>query len=115
MTTPLQRIAKVFNKAVIPLLDVPVIGSKLAGSMATITYVGRRSGKTFTAPVNYTRKGDDSIIIGVMAADQKSWWRNFYPDPHPITVTTGGRSRSGSAVAQRDPKLGTRVKVTFDD
>lgn len=112
--TTFQRIAKIANKAVFPILNAPVIGQKLSGSMATISYVGRRSGKEFSAPVAYTRKDDRTLTIGVAAPDQKSWWRNFYPDGGPITVDIGGVSRTGTAVAQRDDERGTRVTVTFD-
>ncbi|GAB19402.1 hypothetical protein GOEFS_083_00340 [Gordonia effusa NBRC 100432] len=109
-----QNAAKVFNKAVTPLLNAPVVGDRLSKSMAVISYTGRRSGKTFSTPVNYQKKGDDTLIIGVMLPDSKTWWRNFYPDPGPITVTIGDAARNGTALAQRDEKRGVRVKVTFD-
>ncbi|MFW0791494.1 nitroreductase/quinone reductase family protein [Gordonia sp. CPCC 205333] len=109
-----QNAAKVFNKAVTPLLSAPVVGDRLAKSMAVISYTGRRTGKTFSTPVNYQKRDDDSLIIGVMMPDSKTWWRNFYPDPAPITVAIGDTARTGTAVAQRDEKRGVRVKVTFE-
>lgn len=109
-----QRVSRIVNKLVTPLMNVPIVGGQLSRTMAVISYTGRRSGKTFTFPVNYLGKGDDTLTVGVMMPDRKTWWRNFYPDPAPISVTIGGRTRTGTAVAQRDPDRGVRVKVTFD-
>ena len=44
-----------------------------------ITYTGRRSGRTFTIPVAYRRRGDE-IEIAANMPDAKTWWRNFLGD-----------------------------------
>ncbi|GAB11414.1 hypothetical protein GOARA_068_00730 [Gordonia araii NBRC 100433] len=108
-----QRAAKLANTVFAPLLSAPVLGPVLSRSMAEISYVGRKSGRPITLIVSYRRKGDDVVLIGVAAADQKTWWRNFYPDGAPITVHLDGRDRTGFAVARRDER-GTSVKVTLD-
>ncbi len=107
-----QRIAKTINAVVTPLLHVPWIGARLSRSVAVITYIGRRSGATFSTPVNYVRDGD-ALTIGVMMPERKNWWRNFYPEAAPISVTIGGVERHGTAVAERD-ETGARVKVVLD-
>ncbi len=109
-----QRIAKTVNKVVTPLLHAPVIGGRLSKSVAVISYTGRRSGKTFSTPVNYLRSDDGTLTIGVMMPDRKTWWRNFHPDSAPITVNIGGAERAGIALAQRDDEGGVRVEVTLD-
>ncbi|NMO01511.1 nitroreductase family deazaflavin-dependent oxidoreductase [Gordonia sp. TBRC 11910] len=109
-----QRVLRAANKVVTPLLHAPVVGGQLSRSMAIITYTGRRSGKTFSTPVNYLAKGDDTLVIGVMMSERKNWWRNFDPGPAPITVTIGGIDRTGTGVVKRGHDGVVRVKVTFD-
>ncbi|MFT4200348.1 hypothetical protein [Gordonia sp. (in: high G+C Gram-positive bacteria)] len=110
--TVFQRVAAAANRVVIPLMSAPVIGGALGKSMTEVSYTGRRSGKHVKLVVAYQRRGDE-VLIGVAAPDQKSWWRNFYPDGGPITLHLDGRDRTGFAVARRGPK-GTSVKVTLD-
>lgn len=111
--TLFQRGAAIANKAVLPLLRLPGIGSLLSGSFATLTYQGRKSTKTFTLPVNYRRQGD-KLVVPVMLPDQKRWWRNF-SDGGPITVAIGNREQTGHAVSQRDDKGQVSVHITLDE
>lgn len=107
------RVARVFNTAVTPLLSAPVIGPFLGKSMTQISYTGRKSGKRFTLPVAFRRQDDGTIIVGVAASGQKTWWRNFQPGPTPMTITLDGVERSGTGVAKVGQK-GTSVVVTLD-
>jgi hypothetical protein len=98
------------NAAAVALLDAPVLGRIVGRGLVKIRYVGRRTGKTVELPVGYRRSGSD-IVIGVMAPDSKSWWRNFLGDGGPITVLgLDGRDRIAHAVANRD--AAGRVSVT---
>lgn len=101
-----------FNTGLGFLLDTPLVGPLLSKGLATITYVGRRSGKTFSTPVGYRRVGDD-ILIGVAMPDKKNWWRNFLDDGAPITVRINGIDRRGHAVTTRDERGGVSVRVRF--
>jgi deazaflavin-dependent oxidoreductase (nitroreductase family) len=47
-----------------------------------ITFTGRKSGKMYTTPVNYTRDGDD---ITVFSLRNRVWWRNLRAGA-PVTV-----------------------------
>jgi deazaflavin-dependent oxidoreductase (nitroreductase family) len=47
-----------------------------SGSIVLITYQGRKSGKTYTLPVQYVQ-ADKLIYILPGAPDQKTWWRNL--------------------------------------
>jgi len=98
-----------FNGGVLALMKSGVLG----GSFVEISYVGRRSGKKFSTPVNYRRSGQD-IVIGVAMADKKSWWRNFLGEGGPITLHLNGVDRSGHAVATRDVRGRVTVKVRLD-
>ncbi|WP_040720329.1 nitroreductase/quinone reductase family protein [Nocardia veterana] len=102
-----------FNSVVLALTEAPVIGPLMRKGFVEITYVGRRSGKSFSTPVNYRRSGD-SILIGVAMPDRKSWWRNFTGDGGPITLHLPGGDRTGHAVAQRDERGRVTVRVQLD-
>ncbi|MCF8588156.1 hypothetical protein [Gordonia liuliyuniae] len=108
------RVARVFNTAVTPLLSAPVVGPALRKSMTEIGYTGRKSGKHFTLPVAFRRQDDGTILVGVAAASQKTWWRNFQPGPTPITIKLDGEVRTGTGVAKVGEK-GTSVVITLDE
>ncbi|WP_051179870.1 nitroreductase/quinone reductase family protein [Nocardia concava] len=106
------QVANSLNAGIVALTKAPVIGSLMGRGFVVITYTGRRSGKTFSTPVNYWRKGDE-IIIGVGMADKKNWWRNFQGDGGPISLHLNGADRTGHAVANRDNGR-TTVRVKLD-
>ncbi|MBO0853091.1 MAG: hypothetical protein J2P18_04915 [Nocardia sp.] len=106
--------ARGFNSVVVTLMRTPVLGPLMRKGFVEISYVGRRSGKTFTTPVNYRRSGD-SLLIGVAMPDRKNWWRNFTGAGGPITLHLEGGDRRGHAVATRDAKGGVGVRVRLQD
>ncbi|OZC56155.1 hypothetical protein CH289_05375 [Rhodococcus sp. RS1C4] len=107
-----QRVAARFNALVRPLLNAPVVGKLVSGTITEVTYTGRRSGKQFSVLVGYRRRGDE-VIIGVAMPDKKNWWRNFYPDGGPISIDLDGITRTGHAVTRKDGSS-VSVKVTLD-
>ncbi len=98
-----------FNAVAAKLLDVPLLGNIVGRNLVVISYVGRRSGKTFTIPVNYRRVGDE-VVIHVGLPGAKTWWRNFLGDGGPMTLRLNGTDQTGHAVATRDDH--GRVTVT---
>jgi hypothetical protein len=102
------------NGVVAKLIDAPLVGSLVRQNTVVISYVGRRSGKTFTTPVSYRRIGDE-IVIRVMLPDSKNWWRNFLDGGGPITLQLKGSHRTGHAVATRDERGRVTVTVKLDD
>ncbi|MEV4240582.1 MULTISPECIES: hypothetical protein [unclassified Nocardia] len=103
-----------FNSVTLTLTNAPLVGSLMRKSFVEISYVGRRSGKTFSTPVNYRRSGD-SIVIGVALPDRKKWWRNFTDEGAPITLHLEGGDRHGHALAHRDERGRVTVRVRLDD
>jgi hypothetical protein len=100
-----------------PVVNAPVaaiatsrLGARLRRSLTMITYTGRRSGRTFSIPVAYRRRGNE-IDIAANLPDAKTWWRNFVGDGAPITLTLDGAERAGHAVAHRDDKGRVTVRV----
>nr|WP_038554764.1 hypothetical protein [Nocardia nova] len=102
-----------FNSVIMRLTRAPLLGPMMRKGFVEIAYVGRRSGKTFTTPVNYRHSGE-SILIGVAMPDRKNWWRNFTGDGGPITLRLPGGDRTGHAVAVRDERGRVTVRVRLD-
>lgn len=99
------------NAVMTPLVRSP-LHRLVSGRIAMITYTGRRSGKTFSTPVAYDRRGDE-VRIDVAMPDRKTWWHNFDGDGGPIALALAGVDHHGHAVAVRDDKGRVRVTVTL--
>jgi hypothetical protein len=102
------------NTVAAKLIDVPLLGKVVGQNLVMISYAGRRSGKTFTTPVNYRRIGDE-VVIHVGLPSAKNWWRNFLGGGGPITLRLNGTDRTGHAVATRDDQGRVTVRVKLDD
>jgi F420H(2)-dependent quinone reductase len=109
-----RRVASAVNKVALPLVRSGP-GRRLFGdSMAIVTYTGRKSGREVTLPVNYRReKSNDQIVIGVMAPDAKTWWRNFSGDGAPMRLRIGADERAGHAHAVRAADGSVSVRVSL--
>jgi hypothetical protein len=106
----LMRAAPLFNAPVAAIAASPRFGAALRRSITTISYTGRRSGRTFNIPVAYRRRGDEIEIVPNMP-DAKTWWRNFLGDGAPMSLTLDGIEQSGHAVAHRDESGRVTVRV----
>jgi hypothetical protein len=111
--TAARRLVNGLNGGMAALMRAPVIGPRLRGSLTTVTYVGRRSGRSFTTPVQYQRTGD-VVTIGVHFPDAKNWWRNFLDDGAEITLHLDGGDRTGHATVRRDGPRRATVTVLLD-
>lgn len=96
-----MRAAPIFNAPVVALTNSPRLRRFLGGSVAVITYTGRKSGRVISLPVGYRRTGDN-VVITVSMPEVKTWWRNFLGDGAPLTITLDGRDLTGHAIARRD-------------
>ncbi|HEY1843116.1 MAG TPA: hypothetical protein VGG53_23375 [Mycobacterium sp.] len=111
----LMRAAPLFNAPITAIATSPRLGAGLRRNIALITYTGRRSGRTFSIPVAYRRRGDENIDIVANLPDAKTWWRNFVGDGGPISLTLDGAERAGHAVAHRDASGRVTVRVRLSD
>ncbi|WP_433350135.1 hypothetical protein [Micromonospora sp. CA-111912] len=102
--TLLQKMAKVVNNVVLPLVSSPTLSRLTGNRMTVITYTGRRSGRSFSIPVAYRRTGD-RVSIDVALPGQKGWWRNFTRDGGPIAMRVDEIDRPGHAVARRQGEM----------
>jgi hypothetical protein len=98
------------NKAVVGLRNAPLVGKLVRKGITVVSYTGRRSGKTFSTPVGYKRKGE-VVDIEVMMPDAKTWWRNFSGEGGPLTLELDGVQRTGHATSHRDDKGRVTVRV----
>ena len=110
---PAQRFVNLFNAGATALAEAPVVGRFVKSYITTISYVGRKSGKTFSLPIGYQRKGD-TISIRVGLPDQKAWWRNFLGTGAPMTIQLADGERSGHAIATRDNRGRVTVSLQLD-
>ena len=85
----------------------------MSGPLTTITYTGRRTGRTISTPVLYQRSGDE-VLIGVRDPDGKTWWRNFLGEGGPITLHLDGADHAGHATAHRDDQGQVSVTVQLN-
>ena len=109
----LMRGAPLFNAPVAAIAASPRFGKLLRRSITTVTYTGRRSGRTISIPVAYRRRGDE-IEVGANLPDAKTWWRNFLGEGGPVTLTLDDTERAGHAVAHRDAngRVTVRIRLT---
>ena len=60
-------------------------------TMLLITFTGRKSGKTYTTPVDYSQDGDQVAIF-----THANWWKNLNGGS-PVTLRMRGRDLQGIA------------------
>ena len=102
----------VMNRFINPLMRV-ILRSPLHGlassRLALITVTGRHSGRSFTLPVGYRRRGD-SVTVNVGAPERKQWWRNLH-EGAPVQLRLRGKEHAGWATATGDERSGVAVTV----
>lgn len=106
----LMRAAPLFNAPVAAIAASPRFGKLLRRNVTMISYTGRRSGRTFSIPVAYRRRGDE-VEVGANLPDAKTWWRNFVGEGGPVTLTLDGTERAGHAVAHRDADGRVTIRI----
>lgn len=79
-----------FNPIMIKLLRSP-FHAFISKDMMLITFIGRKSGKSFTTPTNYVRDGDDVFVISYR---HRTWWKNLR-NGAPVTVRLAGKDCAG--------------------
>jgi len=112
MPFPARTVNRV-NGWVASLRTSPRFGSIVSKRLTIVTYTGRRSGRTFSMPVGFARKGE-TVTIRVMLPEAKKWWRNFVGEGGPLSLELDGVDRAGHAVARRDDKGRVNVTVQLD-
>lgn len=87
MRTLLNRLANPFVRA---LLRSPLHGL-LSRSVMLITVFGRRTGRSYTLPVQYACLG---AIVYVYSPGDRRWWHNL-DEESPVTARIGNETLAG--------------------
>jgi deazaflavin-dependent oxidoreductase (nitroreductase family) len=74
-------------------LTAPGIQGLVGKGVALLTFTGRRTGKTYTVPVSYSRDGD---VVTVITKRQRRWWHNF-ETPTEVELRLAGHTYTGKA------------------
>ena len=77
------------------MLRTPGLQRLVGKGTALITFKGRNSGRTYSTPISYIRKGDRVILTG---HDTRQWWRSLAADPAP-SIRLAGTGYTGRATA----------------
>ncbi len=114
-----------YNPIVRRVLRSPLHGV-MSGQVLLITFTGRRSGREYTTPVNYTQHGDSLLLT---TQRSRAWWRNLIGGA-PVTLWLRGREYRATAEAQIDaattaadllaisrqvPAMQRHIGITLDD
>jgi hypothetical protein len=94
----------VINPTMRCLLRSPLHGLA-SGSLMLITFTGRRSGRRFTTPVRYIRRGD---AIRCFTGSESKWWRNLKGGAE-VTLRIVGRDQRYRATAIHDDPASVRA------
>ena len=94
---PFNVINQTLNRFTRPLLRSPAHGV-LSDKLLLLTFTGRKTGRRFSIPMNYTEQGD-TILLVPQSPERKTWWRNLRGEGAPVRVRLRGTDRTGWAVA----------------
>ena len=86
------------------LLKTPLLQSFVGRQLALLTFTGRRTGKDYTIPISYQRRGNTVLMI---TKKFRSWWKNFTDRP-TVEIRLAGKAARGTAEAH----LGTSKDLT---
>ena len=88
---------KFLNSIMVFLLHSPLQGP-LGSQLILLTFTGRKSGKTFTTPLGYTKHGDTVVLF-----TDHAWYKNLIDNPS-VTLRLQGRELQGRAEVIHDDK-----------
>lgn len=98
-----------FNPIIKGLLKSP-LHFFVSKNMMLITYTGRKSGQTYTLPVNYIRDGD---TLYTTSWKERTWWRNLR-DRQPVTLRVQGKKFEATPkVSETDEDVTSQLTTYF--
>lgn len=74
-----------FNKVMKLVLRTPLLHRVVSGNIMLLTYTGRKTGKVYTIPVSYTKRGNTVTMF-----TNHNWSKNLV-DSIPVTLRLRGR------------------------
>jgi len=104
-TTQTPSVPPYVNSAMKFVLRSPAHGM-VSKTVLLITFTGRKSGKTYTTPVDYSQDADQVTIF-----THADWWKNLR-DGAPVTLRIRGRELQGLAQPVAEDKQAVAVGLT---
>ena len=104
-TTPRRHWTAFFYTRANPLLRRVLVSRAhplLSRRLLLLRITGRRTGRHYEICVGYHQPADNSILVLVSDAANRTWWRNLI-ERGPVEVVLRGETLAGSAVAHRPP------------
>jgi deazaflavin-dependent oxidoreductase (nitroreductase family) len=95
-----------FNGFMMWLLNSP-IHWPVSRKLIVLTFTGRKSGKSYTIPVEYVQEGDTLTFI---TQRQRVWWKNLR-EGAPVTVHLRGHDVQGYARVLDDSPETSRAGI----
>jgi len=90
-----------YNPIMAAILRSPLHGM-ISGGVMLLTFTGRKSGRTYTIPVEYFYDGETVMVVTLAS---RTWWRNLRGGA-PVTVSIKRQKRQGHAEAYNgDPQV----------
>jgi deazaflavin-dependent oxidoreductase (nitroreductase family) len=79
-------------------------------NMMLITYTGRKSGQTYTIPVNYIQDGN---TLYTTSWKERTWWRNLR-DGQPVTLQVRGQALTATPkVSETNEEIADLLNIYF--
>ncbi len=82
----------------------------LDGSLMVITVSGRKTGKKYSIPVQYVRRGRD---IYIFSRRRRTWWRNLQGGAQ-VQLKIGGRTFAATGGPLAEDAITEDVLAAFD-
>lgn len=115
----------IYNPLMLWLLRSP-LHPMISGGIMAVTYTGRKTGKTFTVPVNYVQSGEDLLTVSLA---KRKWWRNLRGGAEVILRLRGKDlparaeasddftvvSQGLAEIVRANPKYARYLKVRLDE
>ncbi|MBN1537624.1 MAG: nitroreductase family deazaflavin-dependent oxidoreductase [Anaerolineales bacterium] len=89
---------KLSNPLIAAILRSPLHGM-LSRSTMLVTVKGRKSGKTYTTPVNYIRQGN---MLYTLSSRERTWWRNLRGEAEVTLCFQGEQMKGWGKVVEDD-------------
>lgn len=90
----MKRFISTFNRFIVWISNTPILGRILSRRFVQLSYVGPKTGKTYTFPV-WAKPISGALLIPVYVPEQKNWWRLFRGEGRPVHITRGSTTHDG--------------------
>jgi hypothetical protein len=95
LNAPAENVPAWLNAMMTLFLKTPLLQTAIGKQLALLSFSGRRSGRRYTIPISYGKRGSSILIL---TEKSRSWWRNFEDEP-AVELRLAGKTVKGKAEA----------------